>query len=113
MSFENYSKEKFESLGLNTPAGRKLADELQGEINKMIQPMVEPVFLDVIKQLNAQGHNLKRSADASGGRISFRDEPIKNQTCLRLGCDVVITAGYGHDRKLNPQLKKSVAEKLQ
>src|SRR5580765_1636997 len=80
MNVDNYSKKKFDALGLNTPAARKLADELQREVNKVVLPAVEPVFLDVIKQLNAQGHNLQRSGDASLGKISFRDEPIKNQS---------------------------------
>ena len=44
MNFEKYSKERFESLGLNTPAARKLADELQVDVNDEIHEAMLPAF---------------------------------------------------------------------
>jgi hypothetical protein len=113
MNFEKYSKEKFASLGLNTPAARTLADELQVDVNKVIQPAVGPAFLNVVEQLNAQGHNLKITDDSSAGDVSFRDEPIKDQCCLRLSCDVMISAGYAHDSKLSREVRDSIANRIQ
>lgn len=112
MDFEKYSKEKFASLGLNTPDARRLADELRSEVHKVIQSEVSPAFLDVIEQLNAQGHNLKIPDDPHAGDLSFRDEPIKDQCCLRLGCDVVINAGYAHDIELTQKDRDSISKKL-
>lgn len=113
MNFAKYSKEKFASLGLNTPDARKLAAELQFEVSKVIRPAVEPVFLDVIEQLNVQGHNLKTPDDSRAGDLCFRDEPIKGQCGLRLGCDVVVSAGYPHDSKLSRQVRDSIANRIQ
>src|SRR5882724_1876740 len=59
MNFEKYSKEQFESLGLNTAAARKLADELQDDVNEEIHAAVLPAFLDIVERLNALGHHLE------------------------------------------------------
>ena len=96
MNFEKYSKQQFESRGLNTPAARMLADELQEDVTEEIHAAVLAVFQSVIERLNAQGHNLKPYDEIRAGDISFRDEPIEGQCYLQLGCDVVISAGYSH-----------------
>jgi hypothetical protein len=96
MNFEKYSKQQFELRGLNTPAARKLADELQDDVTQEIHAAVLAAFLNVVERLNAQGHNLNPYDEIRAGDISFRDEPIKGQSCLRLGCDIVISAGYSH-----------------
>lgn len=101
MNFERYSKEQFESLGLNTLAARKLADELQLDVNEELQAAVLPAFLKIIERLNAQGHNLAAYDEIRAGDISFRDVPTEGQCCLRLGCDVVISAGYSHTRMID------------
>ena len=56
MNFEKYSKQRFESLGLNTPAARKLADELQIDVNDEIHEAVLSAFQQVVQRLNVQGH---------------------------------------------------------
>ncbi|HEX8177233.1 MAG TPA: hypothetical protein VF543_19245 [Pyrinomonadaceae bacterium] len=96
MNFEKYSKQQFESLGLNTPAARKLADDLQNDVTEEIYAAVLAAFQKVVERLNAQGHNLKVDGEIRPGDISFRDELIEGQCHLRLGCDVVISAGYAH-----------------
>ncbi len=55
-----------------------------------------PAFLNVIERLNAQGHNLTIFDEVRTGDISFRDEPIEGQCYLRLGYDVVVSAGYAY-----------------
>jgi len=96
MNFEKYSKQQFESLGLSTPAARKLADELQDDVAKEIQAAVLPAFMNVVERLNAQGHHLEVYDHIRVGDISFRDEPIAGQCYLRLACDTTISAGYAH-----------------
>ena len=94
MNFEKYSKSQFASLGLDTPGARQLADELQDDVNEELHTAVLPAFLNVVERLNAQGHNLTAYDDIHAGDISFRDEPADGECYLRLGCDVVISAGY-------------------
>ena len=94
MDFEKYSKQQFESLGLNSPAARRLADELQDDVNAEIHAVVLPAFLNIIERLNAHGHRLERYDETRVGDITYRDEPIDGQCYLRLACDTVISAGY-------------------
>ena len=96
MNFERYSKQRFESFGLDTPAARKLADELQIDVNDEIHEAVLSVFQRIVQRLNAQGHLLTPYDEIRAGDISFRDEQTDGKCCLRLGCDVVISAGYAH-----------------
>ena len=48
MNFEKYSKQRFESLGLDTPASRKLAGELQDDVTEEIHAAVLAAFLNVM-----------------------------------------------------------------
>ncbi|HYW73337.1 MAG TPA: hypothetical protein VE961_20110 [Pyrinomonadaceae bacterium] len=111
IDFKTYSQQKFAALGLNTPRGRKLADDLQDDLDQVIEAMIKPVFKEVVARLNAEGHNLEPSQD--GGILSYRDQPIANQTCLRLAFNVEIIAGYGHELEFSRQIKEWVSKKLQ
>ena len=114
MSFEKYSKEQFRSLGWNTPDARKLADELEVKVNELIHPAVLDAFSKVVNQLNAHGHNLTNYDDKRPGNISFRDEPVEGQCHLRLGCNVVTCAGYGHGANaLSQKARDSISKKLE
>jgi hypothetical protein len=96
MNFEKYSKNQFESLGLNSPAARKLADELQDDVNAELHAAVLPAFLSIVERLNNQGHHLEMYDEICVGDIPFRDEPIDGQCHLRLACNTVISAGYAN-----------------
>ena len=96
MNFEKYSKQQFDACGLDTPAARRLADELQDEVTREIHGAVLAAFMKVIEGLNARGHNLTPYDEIQIGDISFRDESGEGRCNLRLACDVVISAGYGH-----------------
>jgi hypothetical protein len=96
MNFEKYSKQQFEARGLNTPAARRLADELQDDVAGELHGAVPAAFLKVVEGLNVQGHSLTAYGEIHVGDISFRDEPCEGQSNLRLDCDVVISAGYSH-----------------
>jgi hypothetical protein len=95
MDYEKYSKQKFDSLGLNSVDARKLADELRKDVAAEIHDAVLVAFSQVIERLNSQGHNL-RSDEIDIGDIGFRDESVEEACHLRLACDVVISAGYSH-----------------
>ena len=94
MNFEKYSKEQFESLGRNSTAAPQLADQLQADVNEELYAVVLPAFLKIVDRLNATGHNLTEYEPVVAGEIAFRDEPTNGHCYLRLGCDVVISAGY-------------------
>ena len=95
MNYEKYSKQQFESLGLDSPAARTLAHELEDDVTAEIHGEVLAAFSRVVEELNARGHNLKAD-EINIGDIAFRDESADGQCYLRLGCDVVISAGYSH-----------------
>jgi hypothetical protein len=94
MDFEKYSKQQFESLGLNSPAARRLADELQDDVHAEIHAVVLPAFLKIVERLNAQGHHLEIYDETRVGDITYLDEPVDGECYLRLACDAVISAGY-------------------
>ena len=83
MNFHKYSKQQFESLGRDTPAARRLADELQADVNEQIHAAVLPAFIEIIEQLNATGHNLTVYDPMVAGDITFRDEPTDGNCYLR------------------------------
>jgi hypothetical protein len=99
MKFEKYSKQQFELVGRDTPAGRQLADELQAEVNEHVHAAVLPVFMNIVDRLNAEGHNLTAYDPIVAGDITFRDESSESDCHLRLACDVVISAGYADTLK--------------
>ena len=112
MNFEKYSKQQFELLGLNNPAARKLADELEVDVNEEIHAAVLPAFMSIVERLNAQGHNLTVDDQIRVGDIAFRDEPIEGQCSLRLGSYVAISAGYAHTmttEKIEAEIAKGSA----
>jgi hypothetical protein len=96
MDFEKYSKLQFESRGIDSPAARELADELQDDVAKEIHDSVLAAFLKVVEGLNAHGHSLQPYDEISIGDISFRDERVEGQCLLRLACDSIISSGYSH-----------------
>ena len=96
MDYEKYSKRRFEKLVLNSSAARKLADDLQEDVAKEMHGAVLAAFEQIVSKLDAQGHNLTPYDEIEVGDIAYRDEPEGEPCYLRLGCDVVISAGYGH-----------------
>ncbi len=92
MNFEKYSKSEFESLSADPAATRRLADQLQDDVVQ--HDAVYTAFLRVVDGLNAKGHDLRLCEEIRPGDIAYRDELFEGQCNLRLGCDVVISAGY-------------------
>jgi len=93
MNFEKYAKSHFELCGLDSPAARQLADELENDVAQEIHNSVLAAFLKVVEELNKRGHHLQPYDEISIGDISFRDEPVEGQCFLRLAFDSVISSG--------------------
>src|SRR6185295_12548929 len=94
MKFEKYSRSEFESLTADPAAIRKLSDQLQDDVLQEVHEAVFTAFLRVVDRLNAEGHDLRIYEEIRLGDIAYRDESGERQFNLRLGCDVVISAGY-------------------
>src|SRR5258705_5979328 len=94
MNFEKYSKSEFTSLDSDSAATRRLADQLQDEVVREVHEALLTAVLRVVDGLNAEGHDLRLYGEMRPGDIAYRDEPTEGQCNLRLGCDVVISAGY-------------------
>ena len=101
MNVEKYSKSKFESILSDPAATRRLADELQNDVVKEIHEAVFTAFVKVVDGLNAEGHDLRLYEEIRPGDIAYRDEPVEGQCNLRLGCDVVISAGYSDTKTVD------------
>ncbi|MFZ0063893.1 MAG: hypothetical protein WAL47_17810 [Pyrinomonadaceae bacterium] len=94
MNVEKYSRSKFESLASDPASTRRLADELQDDVVQKIHEAVSSAVSKVVQALNAEGHDLRLYEEIRPGAVAYRDEPVEGQCNLRLGCDVVISAGY-------------------
>ena len=109
MNFEKYPKSKFESLASDPSAIRRLADELQDDVVQEIHEAVLTAFLRVVDGLNAEGHDLRLSEEIRPGDIAYRDEPGEGKCNLRLGCDLVISAGYSDQRAWRKSIPRCLA----
>lgn len=90
-----FSKQAFESRGLDTPAARQLADELETVVLEQLHAAAIERLRDLVSQLNGLGHELQLAIDDVPGDVEFRDE--RGGACrLRLGCNMVVSAGYAH-----------------
>jgi hypothetical protein len=110
MKFEKYSKSEFESLTADPAATRKLADQLQDDVVQEVHEAVFTAFLRVVDRLNAEGHDLRLYEELRPGDIAYRDESGEGQCNLRLGCDVVISAGYS-DTKTVEEIEAEILRK--
>jgi len=110
MDFEKYSKQKFDSR--DAVGARRLADELQDDVVEEIHNTLYEAILKVVEGLNTQGHHITPYDETRAGDIAFRDEPVHGHCHLRLGCDVVISAGYSDTRtvdKIEPEIMRGSA----
>jgi hypothetical protein len=93
---EKFSAKRFESLGINSPEANRLASELETAVNEKLHQLIEPEFRLIIRALNSMGHNLKVD-ECEVGSIGYRDDAEEHgeyHCKLRLGVDVVVSAGY-------------------
>ena len=87
---ERFSKKTFTTLGVE--AARSRADELQREVLDAIHEDIGRSVREIVSKLNEMGHDLVVEIDAPGD-LSFRDDAT-GVSALRLGIDVVVSAGY-------------------
>lgn len=99
MNTERFSADKFEKAGIDSKEARALVNQLASELGNELQVLVRNYLTEKINELNKIGHGLTLFAedeleDGHFG-ISFRDY-TETECRLRLGVDVVISAGYPH-----------------
>lgn len=95
MNLAKFSKQAFESKGLDTPAARQLADELETIVLEQLHAAASERLRQVIAHLNGLGHDLQPAIQEIAGDVEYRDE--RGGACrLRLGCNMVVSAGYAH-----------------
>lgn len=95
---QRFSSSAFASRGLDSEEAQQLADELEEEVQKEMQTVLEVKFGDIVDRLNRMGHNLKPERVALG-ELSYRDddEDEKGYYCkLRVAVDLVVSTGYAH-----------------
>jgi hypothetical protein len=92
-----FSKKSFTAESERDRSAKKLANALEAEIQQELHEVIMPKIVEVVKRLNATGHQLSEYTPPVPGDISFRDDEEKNgsYTCfLRLGVDTVISVGF-------------------
>jgi len=95
---ERFAAGKFKALGIDTPAAKKLTEELADEVNTELHEVVAAGAKDIVDRLNEMGHELKVE-EFNLGSVSFRDdfEDDNGYHCrLRLAVDTVVSSGYAH-----------------
>lgn len=97
---EQFSAEAFRRAHDRGPVYvRELADRLQDEVERELQPAIERVMQDVVDTLNAMGHRLERALDRTIDDIAYYDsDPAPaswdRDTKLRLAHISNVAAGY-------------------
>jgi len=93
---KRFSFEAFEACGRDTDVAHELADRLQDAVLEALQPELLRAFDRVVEQLRALGHDLQPYYDPRPGDISYRALDDQDRPALRLGLDLVISAGFAH-----------------
>ena len=97
MNFSKYSKVEFEKRGRDSDEVRSLTDEMEVEVSRELHVVVLKRMNEIVQKLNSEGHKLELIDCAELGGISFIDQPTSDHLVqLRLGCDIVISAGFAH-----------------
>ncbi len=95
---ERFSLAEFRVAGSGTSAARRLADNLEQEVERRLHDVTIKAFEEIVADLNRLGHNLKEYTPLVPGDIAFRDDEELNSgyLCrLRLGVDTVTSVGFG------------------
>jgi hypothetical protein len=95
MDYNKYSKNIFLKRGLNSIDARRLADELQSDVLDEMQSRLLENFKEIVSNLNLVGHDLQPD-EINLGDIAFKDRDQNGKCYLRLGCDLIISAGFAH-----------------
>ena len=76
---------------------RRLADELQVEVQRGLHLAVSDAVAEIVAQLAELGHHLQHFEEPSPGLIALRDDHVASGTyeCdLRLAVDTVVSVGF-------------------
>jgi hypothetical protein len=85
----NYSLEEF--IRADTVLCEDLCDQLEAKVKQDIHNHLLGSIIDILDELNKEGHNLKEYGEISAGAIPFRDEDENHQCKLRFAVDIVVT----------------------
>lgn len=93
---ERFSVEAFARAGYGTKMARALSRELQVELQKQLDVVIQPAVLEVIERLNILGHHLAPVGELLPGDKQFREPRSEDDPRYRflVAVDVVITVGY-------------------
>lgn len=93
---KRFSAEAFARAGYGTKNARILSRELQDEVQKNLDAVIQPAILDVIDKLNALGHCLAPVGELMPGDKFFSEPRQDDNTKYKLvvAVDVVISVGY-------------------
>lgn len=94
MDLSRFSPAAFESLAGDPHAARRLADELQAAVLAEVGAVAGERFLAAVAALNKLGHRLTLYGPQADDDRHVRDYTDPQQCSLRLGLDIVISAGY-------------------
>lgn len=101
---DRFSKQVFEQLGWNTEDSRVLCGQLDAEIHALLMERLKPAVRDVVKSLNAMGHNLLDVSQELNDDIHYR-EAIETDAqwsyTMLLAADLVITVGYPQSQRFS------------
>ncbi|UBF27706.1 hypothetical protein K9N68_07260 [Kovacikia minuta CCNUW1] len=101
---KKFSKEAFESCGINSPEAKRLSEELAAEIAKEMHLAVEIALRQVVERLQQLGHKLIKEApeyddEYAAWSYSYRDigkDQSLNDHRLRIHFDTQVCTGYPH-----------------
>src|ERR1043166_1656176 len=93
MNLDRFSRAAFEALAPDSLAARQLADRLQAAILAEVAAAAKDRFQSVVATLNSLGHCLTPYEQEFGDE-EFRDYTNPDQCALRVGLDIIISAGY-------------------
>ena len=114
MDYTQFTKTEFERRGINSEGARLLADSLENAIASELNVTVLAAFNEIVRRLNEQGHDLT-PYEIKNGDIGYRDESEEGKTQLRVGIDIVVSAGYAHlnaQRQNTDEIIEEVVENL-
>ena len=92
-----FSKTAFLGENARDPSSRRLSDELEAEVQRLLHDVVVQRVAEIVNQLNAYGHDLREYERPSPGVIALRDdlEGERGYECdLRLAVDTTVSVGF-------------------
>lgn len=93
---ERFSADAFARAGYGTKQARALSRDLQDEVQKYLDTVIQPAILDVIDRLNALGHRLSPAGELLPGDKQFSESCSGDDKRYKflVAVDIVVSVGY-------------------